>query len=277
METTLELLAFVAIALASGWGGHLAARRWPVSRKVLLTAGAAIVAWPIAADLWPDRLQFLHPSFPRGELLFALAFLWVGVIAAMFGHSSRHRVLTTVFGVVLAYFVFAAPIHLALDGNRIRALNLRVDQGVTVQEAPYTCVPSSLATVLRRWGHEFTEGELAYALRTSFQGTSPARVPPFVSRLPVHPPLEGRVIDTSYEELAQFDVPAILIGKSGPIRHAVALLELDGDQVTIGDPLRGLVTMPRAKVNAVFAWSGQAILILPRETAPDSRPRLVRR
>jgi len=276
VETRLELLALVVLALASGWYGYRLTRRHRTWRNALLAAGGVLVAWPIAAYLWPDRLQILYPAFRYGDMLFATAFCWVGAVAAAYGDSARHRVLTAVLGIVLSYFVFAGPIYLALNADSIRALNFGVRQGVTVQEALYTCVPSALATVLRRWGYEYTEGELAYALRTSFQGTSPARVPPLVSRLPLQPPLEARVIDTTYEELKRHDVPVILIGMAGPVRHAVALIEIDSDRITIGDPLHGPITARQAELGKVFAWNGQAILIQPAGSAPALRPHLTR-
>ncbi len=84
------------------------------------------------------------------------------------------------------------------------------------------------------------------------------------------------MIDTTYEELARYDVPVILTGKSGPIAHSVALLGLEGGVVTIGDPLTGLMTTRIEELGKTYEWSGQAILIQPAGSLPAIRPHLKR-
>src|SRR6185436_19364462 len=172
-----------------------------------------------------------------GELLFGATFFLAGVLVRSHMAPSRTRIVVGVFVAVLAYFVFAEPAHLALAGDEIRALDGRVREGVTIQSVHYTCVPAALATVLRRWSVEASEGELAHALRTAFQGTHPARVPIAVEQFAGARGLRAQIVSTSLEELERANRPAIILGYSGGIRHAVALVGLDAGGITIGDPL----------------------------------------
>lgn len=263
METRLELAALVTGALFAGvFAYRFAGRHWR-RRNWFLSAACLALAWPVLVKVFPDRLYFLYPAFPHGEFLFCTGFLFVGAYFRIYGGESRKRILGGVLAVVLAYDVFAEPIHLALDGEEIRALHLRVDRGVTVQAAFFTCVPASLATVLRTWGSDYSEGELAYGLRTAFQGTSVARLPYFVEHMPGERRMQAKVVETNFDELAKFDLPAILVGKAGPLRHAVALVSLNADFVEIGDPLKGRLRVLRSELDRSFQWEGQAVIVAP--------------
>jgi predicted double-glycine peptidase len=273
METKLELLALVVLSAFASTAGYRLAKRLPRQRTPLLSAGLILVLFPLTA-IFPEYAYWFYPSFTYGELLFAFAFAWIGMLVGYYGHSPRHRVLTTVLAGVLAYFLYSGPIFLALYSDGVRKLNFEVRKGVTVQETFYTCIPSSLATVLRRWGYEYTEGELAYALRTSYEGTPTARVPALLSRLQLDPPLKASATMTSFDELARINLPAILEGTEGPIRHAVALIELDDVWVTIGDPLRGPIRTKREELDRFFQWNGKAIIIQPAGTVPAKAPHL---
>jgi ABC-type bacteriocin/lantibiotic exporter with double-glycine peptidase domain len=80
--------------------------------------------------------------------------------------------------------------------------------------------------------------------------------------------LRARVVTTSLDELRRLDLPAIVLGYSGRIRHAVALLALDDHGVTIVDPASGRKRYSIADWERDFRWTGQAILIEPAPAAP---------
>lgn len=232
-------------------------------RALAATLGFALVAWPVCALIWPDRLQFLYPAFALGPALFGAAFFLLGVLLKSYAMRSFTRILTGVFAVVLAYFVFAEPLHLAMAGAEIRALDGEAREGVTIQSTHFTCVPAALATVLRHWGIRATEGELAYALRTAFQGTHVARVPQVVREVGAPKGLRAQVVSMTLGELRSLTQPAILLGYSGSVRHAVAFLRLEGDEILVGDPLTGLKRLRLQQWEREFRWSGQAIRVFP--------------
>jgi hypothetical protein len=273
METILELLALALVAAASCLAGFRLAGRNSAHARLALIAGFALVAWPIATLLWPDRLHFLYPGIAQGHIAFGSGFLLIGVLFRSYGDVSRRRILNGVLAAVLAYFVFAEPIHLAIASEEIRALDGGLREGVSIQAAHYSCVPASLATVLRHWGIDAKEGELAYALRTAFQGTHIARAPAVVAQVGASRGLHARVVSTSLAELKQTNrLPAVVLGYSGSIRHAVVLLAADERSVTVGDPLHGRQTIAAAQWDRSFRWTGLAIVVEGPPTTTGRSP-----
>jgi len=272
VETILELIALMALSVASGFVGYHLAGRSVRQTQVLAAVGLVLVAWPILVTLFPDRLYFLYPAVEHGHIIFATAFLFVGVLFKSYMDHSRRRILNAVLLVVLTYSVFADPVHLALEGDEIRALDGGVRDGVSIQATHYTCMPSATATVMRLWGVEAKEGELAYAMRTGFQGTHATRVPAVVRRYGAARGLDAHIESLSLQELRARGLPAVVGGYDGGIRHAIALLELDETHVVIGDPLRGRRRFSLEEWQKSFRFNGEAIVIDSR--LPGVRPRL---
>lgn len=263
------MLISVASALA-GW--RIA--RGKIQRGQLAAIGFALLAWPVLCGIVPDRLYLAYPSFPMGPALFGTAFFLSGVLARSFAETALRRILQGVLAVATVYFVLAVPLWFAFNADALRKLDGFTRGGVTIQTEYYTCMPSALATVLRRWGIEASEGELAYRLRTSFQGTSPVTVPGAVREIGRGVALDARIVDSTFEELLRIDRPAILVGKVGAVRHAVALMALDEREVVIGDPLKGPVRSRREDLARHFKWNGLAIIMTAPgvEAAPRLRP-----
>jgi hypothetical protein len=154
-------------------------------------------------------------------------------------------------------------VYFAVAAGRIKRLNGSVANGVTLQSSGFSCVAASLATVLRRWGLECSEGDVAYAARTSFNGTSIPRVPATVSYLGGPINLQAKIIRTDIEELLMLDVPCLLSTMWGRIHHSTALLGMEGDMIAIGEPQMGLVKMNMADFNREWKWNGYAVVIAP--------------
>ncbi len=268
----IDFAAAATVSVACTLAGWHAAGRRTARRETLAALGFALLAWPVLTGIVPDRLYFAYPSFALGQALFGTAFFLSGVLARRYADTPLRRILQGVLGVVTVYFVLADPLWFALNARSLRALEGRISEGVTLQSEFYTCMPSALATVLRRWGIEASEGEVAHHMRTTFQGTSPNRVPVAARALGGRLGLDARVLDATLDELARIDRPALLIGKAGSVRHAIALIALDERSVVIGDPLRGLIRVRRAELSRQFEWNGLAIVI----TAPaaGAAPRL---
>ena len=111
--------------------------------------------------------------------------------------------------------------------------------------------------------YELTEGELAYALRSTFQGTRLHRIHGALPSLVPGEGLQAKIIRIDFDELRQLNVPAIISTYAGPIRHASALLWLENGDVLVGEPLQGLLRMSRSEYIARWRWSGQAVIIAP--------------
>ena len=228
-----DLIVLVTVAAGTAAAGYLICLRWPFLKLALIGLDFSLLAWAIVPKLAPERFAFLYPTGLSVDLHLAAGFVVLGVLALGYRKTLSQRVLGDVLALALLYFTLVNPVHFLVAADEIRALDYRVVDGVTLQGTHYTCMPASLATVLRQWGLEYTEGEVAYALRTSFRGTDRLRVPGVVESLGETHGLEAKIIDTSWEELRQFNVPVILETFSGNVRHASVLLEMGrGQRIT---------------------------------------------
>ncbi len=263
----LVTFAVAVVCAAAGWiAAGRAARHW----KILAAIGFALAVWPVLTHIYPDRFYVIYPAVPFGRTLFGAGFLLCGVLARTYADTSFRRILQGVLAVAMLYFVLGESLWLAANAGDIKRLEGRIEDGVTIQSIHYTCVPSSAATVLRRWGVEVAEGEMAYRVRTSFQGTNPAQVIAVIEHAGRNQRITARLASTNLNELMRYDRPAILLGEIGPLRHAVALIGLDEQYVTLGDPLRGRISVERARLASVFQWNGLAILVDSYQGDPRS-------
>jgi hypothetical protein len=238
MEITV-LLATVAVALAGGALGYALARRYPHFARPLVALGFLLLAANLLPNIWTAHFYWLQPPSLLAESLLASAFVLPGALAAGFGDSSSRRVLNALLAVLLAYFCMGGPLYFALYADEIRAWNAGVKDGVTIQTNVHACVPASLATVLRRWGLEYTDGQVAYRVRTTNMGTAVPRVPGGVADLGQIRQLQARIANVTLEQLAKFNVPAVLLTYKGPAQHARALIGMREGKIVIGEPLRG--------------------------------------
>ena len=273
LSPELELALVLALSCACAALGYRLARHHPSRKAHLALAGFALLGWPVLVQLFPYRLYFLYPAMRFADVLFASGFFVCGVLAGGFHDTALRRVLQGVLFAVIAYFVLAGPAWFAVNHARIAALASNDVSGVVIQSDYYSCVPAAFATVMRRWGYAIREGEAAFAMRTTFQGTSLVRIPGAARRFGSDRRLDARILDTTLEELARLDRPAILLGYAGSIRHAYALLALDANNALVGDPLTGPLVVDRSKLIDRLRWTGQAVVI-DSLTAAAAAPRL---
>ncbi len=259
----IELMVMLATCAGCAVGAYFGVRRWPVLRYPLLGAGFLLLAFNLISRLMAERFYFLFPESFLTEILYAGCFIIIGVLSVRYLDTSFRRIIFLVFLIVLAFFTLADHAYFAVAGGRVRALEGEVVRGVTLQSTGFSCVPASLATVLRRWGVECSEGEIAYALRTSFRGTSIPRVPGVVAQFGAAKKLQAKVIKTTWYDLLLLDVPCLLSTRTSSIEHSSALIGLDGTHVIAGEPLSGIVRLEWAKYMQEWQWNGRAIIVAP--------------
>ncbi len=260
----LELVIMIVVCGGSAVAARVVTRRRPRLRYMFIAAGFVLLGLNLISQLMTEHFYFLFPESFFTELLYGCSFLLVGVMSAFYLDTSSRRVIFLVFLVVLSYFTLADQVYFAVAAGKVRSLDGRVRDGVTIQSTGFSCVPASLATVLRLWGLEYTEGEIAYALRSSFRGTSTPKVPGAVSKLGAVRKLQAKVIRTTWEELLKFDVPCLLSTEYGRrLGHCSALIGLDEEWVIAGEPLVGLLRMQRMGYVREWRWEGRAVVIAP--------------
>jgi predicted double-glycine peptidase len=127
---------------------------------------------------------------------------------------------------------FLAPIYASLENN------LRPN-GVFRQTADSSCAPAAMATVLRRWGLNATESSVAQFAGTSRLGTS---MPQLIVAARAFG-LDGIELSPTWEQMHQINRPGILatwlFSKTGKAPHAVGLLSMTAETITIADPAFG--------------------------------------
>ncbi len=181
----------------------------------------------------------------------------------MAGYSDTgfRRILQLFLFPLMVYFILFPHGYLALHHEYIRGLDYEVRDGVTIQSSYFGCVPSSIATIFRTYDLEYTEGEIAYALRTTTMGTEYSRIPRVVKELGKLRGLEARFTRTNLNELRQNGLPAILYVYVGRIKHATALLGFEGDEVILGEPLSGMKRIKIHDFQKETRWSKLATII----------------
>lgn len=103
---------------------------------------------------------------------------------------------------------------------------------VCLQSSGYTCVPASIATIARLQGGHLTERELAQAAGTTRRGTEIW----YMVRA-----LRAKGYELRYRRcsIRKATVPSMIGVNLGNIGHAVVLMKRHGDEVVIGDPMKG--------------------------------------
>jgi ABC-type bacteriocin/lantibiotic exporter with double-glycine peptidase domain len=132
----------------------------------------------------------------------------------------------------------------------------RVSDGIVMQMSGASRAAASAANLVRAYGIERTEREIAELLGTTKFGTSPAQVMEGLGKLAfscakaVHADLDPRRVR----------VPAVLLlppGAGSNAGHAVLLAGLDGDDVLVLDPLAGRQRLTRVELGR--RWKGHAV------------------
>lgn len=164
-----------------------------------------------------------------------------GMAFAISWHTSRQQVVAVfligllgLIGFTGAEAYFLAPIYPSLQDNL-------QPNGVFKQTSSSSCASAALATILRRWGVNAMESSVAKVAGTSRLGTS---MPQLIVGAKAFG-MDGLELSPTWEQMQQINRPGVLgVWLFDGIRklpHAVALLKLNDNFATIGDPARGRI------------------------------------
>jgi hypothetical protein len=156
----------------------------------------------------------------------------------------------------VAAWPFLAP---AFNRDKLAALKTRIDSdGICLQNTDYTCGPAAAVTALRRLGFPAEEGGIAILCKTSTaMGT-----PPDILRRALQSRYgpDGLTCDyrafESVSELQGTGYTLALIKFAFLLDHYVAVLEVDDQNVTVGDPLSGRQTLTHAEFAEKWRFVG---------------------
>ncbi len=149
---------------------------------------------------------------------------------------------------------FLAPIYGSLENN------LRPN-GVFQQTSDSSCAPAALATVLRLWGIDATESEVARLAGTSLLGTSMAQLIVAAQGFGMN----GVELAPTWAQMQRMNRPGVLATwlyyDTSKAPHAIALLGMDESSVTIADPAFGEIIQVNKRDFLDRYWRDQYVPI----------------
>ncbi len=272
----IPVLAVGAGTFALGW--RFAAR--PRSRGAFVAAlgvgaAASLPALLFAAyylHLFDDAVWFYEVrALPGTELAAGPAGFLAGVLhARVRRHDRLRRVAGTTLLPVGLLFLLATP-YLKMIFRPLAAASLRDrwSEGVCIQSTGHTCGPAAAATLLRRFGIETTERDLAEAAYTSSSGTEVW----YLARALRRRGLDVRFIQTSSQP-ETLPAPALAgtrLGGPAGIGHFIAVLDAIEDRCVVGDPLVGRKETTLDALRQRYHVTGFFLVVTGQRPAPNSR------
>lgn len=158
---------------------------------------------------------------------------------------------------ILCVLLSVPFIKSALDPVDYSGLQQVCTGEVCLQSTPSTCGPTSAATLLKLFGKNASEEELAHECFTYRGGTEIWYVARAFRK-------RGLTADFVIQPPDKISPPAPAIAGvllPGGAGHFVAILSEDDRDITIGDPLKGKVVVTRAQLNHAYHFTGFFLVI----------------
>jgi hypothetical protein len=196
-----------------------------------------------------------------------MRFIIIGFASAMgsmtlFGRLKNTLEKTVVLIFTAGVITWAAVLPFlvpALIKNELAALQTKFDaDNVCSQTTDFTCGPAAAVTALRRLGLTAQEGEIAVLSHASpISGTLPWCLYKAIQNRYAGDGLECqfRHFD-SVGQLRNASVTLAVVKDAFLLDHCVAVLDVDDDTVTIGDPVLGRLKMSYNDFAAVWRFYG---------------------
>lgn len=242
------ILAFVAF-IAVYW----AAKDKPAKTRIFLSIGALVTAIPGAsfaayyAHILPEPAWYYEfRSFAGTELLVVFVGIAGGLIATLL---PRILLVFSLLGV--AAFSIAPIIKPFIGPIPAATFMDEWDGEVCLQSTPSTCGAASTATILRQFGIEVTELELATEAHSYSGGTEAW----YLARA-----VRSRGLEAQFDFEAGFSpergLPAVVGVQLGSIGHFIAVLGQENDQFVVGDPLSGRELLSHEELQERYVFTG---------------------
>jgi len=158
---------------------------------------------------------------------------------------------------VLVLISFVKPL---LDPIELARLSDRCEGEVCMQSTFSTCGPSSAATLLKAYGRNASERQLAGECLTSRGGTEIW----YIARAFKRRGFRTQVLIQPLDGLSP-PSPAIAgVVLPGGAGHFIAILSQSANEVTIGDPMKGKLVVKRAELQDHYRFTGFFLVVQPR-------------
>ena len=238
-----------------------------VGRTVLL-----IVAVLLAVPGLLSVLYYFHPfdqaawfynfkALPYAELTASGLGFAAGILQRWVEPQTTGGKLIT--PVTLALLLFIPFMKSVLDPVDYGSLRSTCEGEVCLQSTASTCGPTSAATLLKLFGLKASEAELARESFTYRGGTEVW----YVIRALRKRGLSANVLIQAPGQISP-PAPAIAgVVLSGGAGHFIAILSENAETITVGDPLKGKLVIPRSALGSSYHFTGFFLVIRPGHSA----------
>lgn len=272
------VLFAVGVTLGAVFGHRLGARGVTAENALTGRQAAAYLSLGGVAGA-AFALYFAHdiPWLPTAGVLYGEAALWpliqlvassgLGLIITLEwpGRKDKRRLRNMLSGTFALLLAAAFLLYRDLPVSGILG-EAQVSGDVVMQTTAYTCAPATIATLMRAMGDStVTERDAARLAGTSRMGTSSLQEVRAMKRLGMNPRFARGLTPESLAAsgslaLLHVDEPVA----STTIRHAVALLSVDGPgrTIIIGNPLHGRQVVSFDSLRGY--WLGEAVFVAAR-------------
>jgi hypothetical protein len=216
-----------------------------------------------------DRAAWFYAfrAMPYSEILASGIGFGLGLLLGGFRrkdslqYSSRTSIATFML-VLLCSGLLLVPYLKPIIAPLQVPLKSRWSQDVCLQSTSATCGPCSAATLLKQFGVEATESELARECFTYRGGTENWYVVRALQRRGLHArtvvgPPEPPVLPVSA-------IAGVRLGSASGGGHFIAILSRKGNRTVVGDPLVGRITLSARQLRTRYYFTGY-FLIVSRE------------
>lgn len=265
------LIKFIISFLLAGLsfkGAEIVAKKSKGWGYVLGFTGIYFIFFPseivyFGASIWPKSIAYIINGY-----LLTFAFLFPGAMFGILTHdkenpgrTKRLRIFLCIIFVFIVYVSLLDQIILLAAGQKIANLNGKTIDGVVRQSTGYSCYPSSTATVLKMWGIDVTEGDVAINSGTTFRGTNSFGIMEAVETLGENINLQAWTTTATLDEIKAINLPCVLSVKWGMINHASALIGIETNKIIMGEPMQGRRVISESELFGSYAWEGTTLFI----------------
>lgn len=231
-----------------------------IASAILALPGALMVVYYI--HLFDNAVWFYEfRALPYSELSIS----GLGFMAGVFHSNDPRDSLSRRFSAPVVLFLvlmvpFIKPILASVDFSHIKN---RWADDVCLQSTPSTCGPASAASLLKSFGQEASEKDLAKECFTSTGGTENW----YLARA-----FQRRGIDVQFLNLREtpghIPVPAIAgVTLRDGAGHFIAVLAETPTDYIFGDPLTGKIVVPKSLAQKQFHFTGFFMAVHRRAAA----------
>ena len=222
---------------------------------------------PLLPKIFPPLLLIYVAGY-FNQALVGLGCFFLGLLLLLELSAKRSRQQIAQLLVALGAIAFALSILLFfLQPVQALVAQPKIIDNIVLQTTPYTCAPSTIATLARytRKHPNITEQEVTKLTKTNRFGTTTLSEIKAMAKLDLHPQYRHNL---TIDDLIALNKTALMhvkekskTGKGVRFSHAIALLSINPERklILIGNPLEGMQIKTFDDLDEY--WFGEAILV----------------